>query len=142
MRKFSAILASIGYVENVDAPVAVRKYYAYKGGEVFGPFDTDEEAKRVSKITERVTTNQAEIDFFYSERQAHYQKACNMWEYEMEQENIPFIKAHTGLDGERAKKFYDTVYSHAWERGHSSGYDNVNSCFSDEIERAIAYRLI
>lgn len=111
-----------GYDRSVQCPIKPNiVYFAYKCG-VATEFKTKAEAQAISKNVETVTTNMAECDAWWNERKALEAKACNIWYAALKNEWVE--------DGESSELF-EACYSEAYDRGHSSGYDEVASYFND-----------
>ena len=98
------------------------QYFAYKAGQSFGPFETREEAKKVSVNIEKIKL----------ENPAKGAAIKEFVRLELVGRES-FLKALREEHLEVSDGVYDICYEEAWDRGHSSGYDEVANYLPDYI---------
>lgn len=99
----------------------VYRYYAYLNGTAT-TFDTMDEAKKHSKLVERVQINKDEVTDYQNKVKNIYSDIYNEWDAWLRNQY-----------SDVSHEVYSLCMSMAYDRGHSSGYDEVESYLSDYI---------
>lgn len=97
------------------------KWRAYKNGEC-KIFDTVKEASTFSPLVEKFTINEEEYNLQKEAYYAYETKVFELW--------ITELKSEFDL----SEVVFSICYFEAYERGHSSGYDEVANCMFDVVE--------
>lgn len=105
-----------------EPPVVHREWYAYRGGKAFGPFPTELLAKVESWIVERVADPDSQLayDDYWKKRRLMTQKASQLW-YESLREDYANMP----------EKMFNVIYSRAYDKAHSDGWDAVAEEFEE-----------
>lgn len=98
------------------------QYFAYKAGQSFGPFETREEAKKVSVNIEKIKLENPA-------KEAAIKEFVRLGLVGRES----FLKALREEHLEVSDGVYDICYEEAYDRGHSAGYDEVAAHLPDYI---------
>lgn len=117
-----------------ERPEPKNVWHAYKNKTYVGASyvsRADAEQHFNTKVVERVVENQDEIDAYKCYRQELEQQAFNIWYAALREEH-----------GELSDKLFDICYAQAYDRGHSSGYDEVANCMYDVVEFAHKVRAV
>jgi flagellar biosynthesis/type III secretory pathway protein FliH len=103
-------------------PERKYQYWAYKNGQAMGPYNTREEAKEKSTLVDAsYCAVNDKIYFEWADKRAKLeQKALDAWHKDLRSEHSDLSDA-----------VFAIAYSEAYERGHSSGYDEVASYTHD-----------
>lgn len=113
---------------NIVIPESIPKkeyqFYAYKNG-TCTTFDNEKDAKNFSLLYEKNVTNKDEIDKYWETLKTLDRKAIEIWHSALREEW-----------SELSTELFDVCYSQAYERGHSSGYDEVANLMYDIVEFA------
>lgn len=102
-------------------PIRIYEYVALKDGCLYR-FDTIKKAQAVSRLIESIWINRDE----YKDWSEKYTKLQN-------QTNEIWRKKLFDYHG-IAKPLFDIAMSRAYDRGHSAGYEEVESILEDEVE--------
>ena len=122
-----------GYDHSVACPIESKvTFFAYKAG-VSKEFSTREEATKYSKNVESVSTNKKEIKEWWDSRRKLEQAADCVWEEALKADYI---------DVGCSEDLFDAYYAEAYDRGHSSGHDEVAYYMSNIYEFALKVRQI
>lgn len=105
-------------------PTREYRYVAYKSGTATY-FDDKHSANQHSKLVERVQVNEEDYKKEVEKYRAKEQKAFDIW-YNSLREEYSNISVQV----------FNHCYSMAYERGHSTGYDEVANCMIDTIDFA------
>jgi len=124
VRTYNQIKEEVGYVAS-PGPAPNYVWYAYKEGVVLGQYPTAEEAKKHSKVVDKVQTNKAECDEHYNRTITLSRKVNEIFDKELREEY-----------SDLSDKVYALCYSEAWDRGHAWGLDEVASIMQGVINFA------
>lgn len=140
MRSYKEICESIGFDRmNIVYPKHIYKAIGYCKGVVLGEFDDEPAAKRAgATVVESFWKNETEFKEFKDNIVALEQKATSIWFDELQDENLRSVKQLIKLSGKPVSEtninaLYSIVYNRAYQKGHSSGYDEVANCMDYEI---------
>lgn len=125
MKSWKECCEEVGYDPTKYNPPSLKfTYFAYKNGACF-EVNTLEEAKGISKFTEKVELNREEVDAYFKNQGELEVKAVNLWYKELMQEYnyLP-------------KPILEKCYNLAYDFGHSAGYDEVASYMYDFVNFA------
>lgn len=125
---YNEIECSIGCTTSY--PRKEYRWRAYKDGEC-KEFDNKTEAETHSKLVERYQANKEEYDQQSHQFRLERQKIFDIW----------FGKLREYFDRFDDDEF-DIMYSYAYDRGHSSGYDEVFYYMCDFVEIVDKFREI
>lgn len=89
-------------------------FFAYKKGE-YQKFTSKTEAKKYSSLIEEVPLNQDEIDDFWKEQQQRENEAARIFKNALQSEYYNNL----------TDKQFRYIWSQAWDRSHSYGFDEV-----------------
>jgi hypothetical protein len=129
MRTYNQITEYLGYDFTVQCPITYTfKYFAYKNGEV-KEFNTIKEAQLFSKNVEKSvnTENELKRDTWYKIRSEQISHVDAVWFKELKEE----------YKNSLSDEVFKLCYAEAYEKGHSSGYDEVACCMSDYVDFAL-----
>ena len=117
MIKYQTACEQVGYDKTVSCPIEpVYTWFAYSGG-VSKEFKSAEEAKKYSRMFEKVVKNKAEIEAWWDGRKALETQARDVWYAALREEFI---------DGEFiSEALFDICFSEAYDRGHHAGCDEI-----------------
>jgi hypothetical protein len=116
-----------GYDPDEAMPRKEYEFLAYKNGEC-KKFQTETEAKRYSRLVERVCTNQVQYDTWVKNRQAQEAAAHSVWYAGLE-----WLYIHTKVN----KDVFRLCYARAYDAGHHNGRDYVAEKLGDFIDFAL-----
>ena len=118
----------VGYDKNAEIPRLTFEFLAYKNGEC-KKFETEKEAKRYSKLVERVCTNKEQYDTWWKNRQAQEDAAHSVWYDALE----GFYMKNTKV----TRDVFNLCYDRAWYVAHGGGRDYVAEKLGDFIDFAL-----
>lgn len=122
---FDDACRSVGYdPRDINVPPAVYKYFAYVEGNGV-ECSSSTEASNMSSLSERVQINKAEVHEYWANRAELERKASDI-----------FHKALRNKYCYVSDVVYNRCYSEAYERSHSSGYDEVANHLAGYIDLA------
>lgn len=122
MTIYSQIKAKFKYPERVQP---IYKYYAYKDG-IAAIFDNRNDAHNHSKHVEQFQYNKDEYALYTAKYNEVDSAVYTAWEAAL---RVQYPNITTEV--------FDKCMSMAYDRGHSSGYDEVESYLNDYINFAI-----
>lgn len=115
----------VGYDPKSNPVKPIKVWYGYKNGKAV-QFTTYELAASFSGNIESVVTNSAEIAQWKKGQNKKHIEAVNLWLKVLKEDYLDYVTGDV----------FDLCYDRAYERGHSSGYDEVALILEDEIEFA------
>lgn len=121
MKRFTEYQIAVG--PKPEEVLAFYQYFAYKEGQAI-ECNSSDEAKLVSKNFEKVMVNKDSVKAYRATVQEWENKAKDLWYEDL----IEAFKADYPIFKERLSVF-NLIYSEAYARGHSSGYDEVANYF-------------
>lgn len=122
---FKEACEQVGYdPQFFNPPTKIYKYFAYKNGQSYECV-SQEEASKISSLTEQVLANKDEIEQYTQNQNALLSNAIQIWKENLREE-YSYISDHV----------YNVCYEKAYYSAHAYGYDEVASTLKDEIEFA------
>lgn len=118
-------LLDVGFLDLPDIPNQTCIVHAYKNGEVH-TFDNREEARKFSSNYEVVWVSSPERDAIIELRRKVEAEAYDLWYNKLREDWSDINDA-----------LFRVCYDGAYERGHSSGYDEVANYMGDIVEFAL-----
>jgi hypothetical protein len=112
----------VGLLDLGPRPETKIVYFAYKNGEAV-EFETADAARKFSKLFESVAKNRDEIEEYNQRLQEKEQEAVDLW-----------FKGLRAEYSDLSDALFNMAYGEAYERGHSSGYDEVANCMIDIVD--------
>lgn len=108
-------------------------WYAYGGGEVFGPFDDEKDIPNDKKIKskERVCTNQDNYDLYKKALRDVEANAVSNFYNDFKEEYV---------DEKLTEKIFEILYTRCYENHHSNGYDSVYNNFHEYYDLYVNLR--
>lgn len=136
MRRFSEICVDYGYNQFATSPEKIIKWYGYSKGKSLGVFNTSKEATDAGATTfEKFVENEDEIKNFKTNNRDLGNKVFDQWKWELFADNKSVIESairRFNRDDLVIESIMDKLYYTAYDRGHSSGYDEVSDYFESE----------
>lgn len=115
----------VGYDPKSDPVAPIKFWYGYKNGKAV-QFTTKELAVSFSRNIESVVINSAEIAKWKEKQNKKHIEAVTLWVKVLKEDYLYYVSGDV----------FDLCYDRAYDRGHSSGYDEVALILEDEIEFA------
>jgi hypothetical protein len=129
MESYYKVLKELQADLPAEPPKAKPVWYAYKNGQLQGSSTIsreDAEKRFETRVVEKSVSNQTQIDWYWKERREIEDAAFDVWYSELKAQ-YNYLPA----------RVFELCYAEAYDRGHSSGYDEVANCMSDAAEFAI-----
>ena len=126
MRTIKQIYEAFGYTRSYNPPPLEYKYYAYINGKAH-TCASEETARTISKNIEKVFTQKSKEarDNYHALQNKQTEHVQAVWEAELQQE---FDHLN--------KEIFDVCYEEAYDRYHSSGFDEVADGMSGIVDFA------
>ena len=125
MKKYSLYMQEAGVPDYSSKPESKYVWHAYKNGRPVYTSEVsraDAELNGNTKIVEKVLRNKEEIDAWNTLYKETSTRAFDLWYADLREE-------YSSLNEE----IFNMCYDQAWERGHSSGHDEVEMYMSDIV---------
>lgn len=128
MKSYKEIYRNIAGDFPSSPPEMKRVFYAYKEGKVLGKGNSLEDIRRnfgANVITEKVVSNQKEIHEYWERKKLIDDEAFSIWFSIIQQayDDLPI-------------ELFNVCYAEAYERGHSSGFDEITHQMHEVVEFA------
>lgn len=131
MKKYSLYIQEAGVPDYSSKPESKYVWHAYKNGRPVYTSEVsraDAELNGASKVVEKVLQNKDEIDAWETLYKETSARAFDLWYADLREE-------YSSLNAD----IFNMCYEQAWERGHSSGHDEVEGymydivCFAEKV---------
>jgi hypothetical protein len=128
MKKYIDYMQEAGVPAYSSRPENKYVWHAYKNGSLVYTSEVsraDAELSGDTKIVERVLRNEEEVNAWLLLQKETSTKAFELWYADLREE-------YSSLNDE----VFNLCYDQAWDRGHSAGYDEVESYMQDVVSFA------
>ena len=128
MKWYSAYIREAGVPDYSSKPESKYVWHAYKNGRLVYTSEVSREHAELrgnTKIVEKVLQNEEEINAWNQLYKEASNKAFELWYADLREEYSYLNDA-----------VFSLCYEQAWDRGHSSGHDEVASYMQDDVRFA------
>jgi len=128
MKKYSLYIQEAGVPDYSSKPKSKYVWHAYKNGSLVYTSEVsreDAEKQGKTKLVEQVLQNGEEINAWNQLYKEASNKAFDLWYADLREEYSSLVD-----------EVFNLCYDQAWDRGHSAGYDEVESYMRDVVRFA------